>query len=184
MDVQPVLPSEPLQKSPLGITPARVHQRFGEARGERKRARQERGIARRNAQAVLDGKLVLPHENSSAVAQRWDAFYQSKHTLFKYRHLLRALCPELVSESVLQISRQHIPPLACVHLEEQHREMEMDVDKCIKESGCDQILLECGAVQETLCILYSEQTRDCMHWHSTSARKLSRLFGRAMSTAL
>lgn len=86
---------------------------YGTQRGERKRARAAATLARRAAEAEAAAQPPpLPPASAQDAAERWDAFYASKPSFFKDRHLLRSAFPELMSESVRAAPERHMPPLS------------------------------------------------------------------------
>lgn len=82
-----------------------------EQRGERKRKRHEATRARRAAQEARRETLRKPPTSAMDAAARWDEFYRTKPTLFKDRHLLRGVLPEIVGPVAAADPAAHIPQL-------------------------------------------------------------------------
>lgn len=98
---------------------------YGTKRGERKRLRREATLRKARASPVAAVAVPKSAEESAA---RWNAFYDSKPTFFKDRHILRIEFPELMSAPVQASPYTHVRPLS-------------------KEDGpatCDLILVEAG----------------------------------------
>ncbi|KAI0561018.1 methyltransferase-like protein [Gracilaria domingensis] len=112
---------------------------YGEARGARKRARALQTKARHKAIADRAAELAKPPNSAAEAAERWDAFYETKPTLFKDRHVLRAAFPDLVAPHAAANPTAHVPPLSPVSKGSL-------VDRG-PSSQCDQVLVEvgCGA---------------------------------------
>lgn len=82
-----------------------------EQRGERRRRRREATLVRHAAQEAERRKLRETPQSAAEAASRWDSFYQTKAALFKDRHVLRLVLPDVVSESCATNPCEHVPPL-------------------------------------------------------------------------
>lgn len=81
-----------------------------EQKGERRRRRHEATQRRHEEHAALLESLRRPPTDTVEFAARWDKVYTSAKP-YKDRHVLRALLPDLVSESVQRDPKRHIPSL-------------------------------------------------------------------------
>lgn len=107
---------------------------FGTAKGERKAARKEKAIARELSEE--SGLLSEESELEGATeAAKWDLFYsRGQGTTYKDRHLLRALFPELVPESVAANPKAHCAPISSPQVEKS--KVEVVCDLTLLEVGC------------------------------------------------
>lgn len=103
-----------------------------EQRGERRRKRREATLARHAAQEAERQKLREPPKSAAEAALRWDAFYQTKAALFKDRHVLRHVLPDIVGVSCAMNPHKHVPPLDA----QDTLGAAADVDLYILEVGC------------------------------------------------
>lgn len=105
-----------------------VDKPFGTAKGERKALRKAKAIQREQSadpDNIDDGAV--------SEAAKWDLFYaRGQGTTYKDRHLLRALFPELVPESVAANPKAHCAPITTSTMSE----VEPVCDLTLLEVGC------------------------------------------------
>lgn len=130
--------------------------KYGEQKGERKRARHLASQKRRQINAIRAEQLSRCPSSQQEAAARWDTFYQTKPTLFKDRHILREAFPELLGDEAVSNPKKHIPKLEPASSfsddvstcdSKQSSNLATDLAEKVRnanEEGCHLILLEAG----------------------------------------
>lgn len=101
----------PSTLSPNGASQGILNPGRLERKGERRQRRYEATKLRRIKQAEEAARNVQRPGSAKEAAARWDAFYLTKASLYKDRHLLRSQLVDAVSPNVAADTSIHVPPL-------------------------------------------------------------------------
>lgn len=123
---------EPPRSPPLQPQTAPPSANECERKGERRRKRHERTKLRHALHAEQAAKNATCPKTSSEAAERWNAFYLTKSSLYKDRHLLRSQLVDAVSPSVAADPSVHVAPLH----EQQRHAAQHARDLLLVEAGC------------------------------------------------